>query len=172
TNLPILDRKLDTASAIAGWTRIFSSTAVNEFRVGYNLDRDSRQSTFINADVARQLGLELPPSMPADRRGFPRFTFATSTFRPTNIVDAGRGVDRTTTQNSLSLADNFSWIMGGHSLKAGALWNRNIARDGFGTGVNYGGQYQFTGLFSGNAYSDFLLGLPRQTQDQVANRGP
>jgi hypothetical protein len=47
-----------------------------------------------------------------------------------------------------------------------------MARDGFGTGVNYGGQYQFTGLFSGNAYSDFLLGLPRQTQDQVANRGP
>jgi hypothetical protein len=172
TNLPILDRKLRTASAIAGWTRIFSSTSVNEFRVGFNYDDVARQSTFINADVARQLGLELPPNMPADRRGFPNIRFTTGANRPTNIADAGRGVDRTTTQNAFSVADNFSWIAGGHSLKAGALWNRNIARDGFGTGVNFGGRYDFNAAVTGNAFTDFLLGAPRQTVDQVANRGP
>jgi carboxypeptidase family protein len=172
TNLPILDRKLNTASAIAGWTRIFSSTLVNEFRVGYNFDKVSRQSTFINAELARQFGLELPPSMPADRRGFPSIQFTSGSNRPSNIADAGRAVDRTTIQNSLSVADNVSWIMGGHSFKAGALFNRNIARDGFGTGVNFGGRYQFNAAVTGNAFSDFLLGMPRQSQDQVANRGP
>ena len=172
TNLPILDRKLNTASAIAGWTRIFSSTVVNEFRVGYNFDKTSRQSTFINAELARQFGLELPPSMPADRRGFPNIQFTTSSNRPSNITDQGRAVDRTIIQNALSVADNLSWIMGGHSLKAGVLFNRNMARDGFGTGVNFGGRYTFNGVNSGNAFSDFLLGLPRQTVDQVANRGP
>ena len=172
TNLPILNRKLDTATGIAGWTKIFSSTLVNEFRVGYNFDKNSRQSTFINAEVARQLGLELPPSMPADRRGFPSIQFTSGSNRPTNIADAGRGVDRTVVQNSFSVADNVSWIMGGHSFKAGALFNRNIARDGFGTGVNFGGRYDFNAAVTGNAFTDFLLGAPRQTADQVANRGP
>jgi carboxypeptidase family protein len=172
TNLPILKSNLNTASAIAGWTRIFSSTVVNEFRAGFNYDNVSRQSTFNNATLAQQFGLELPPSMPLDRRGFPGITFSTSTNRPSNIADAGRAVDRTTTQNSFSVADNLSWIMGGHSFKAGALWDRNIARDGFGSGVNFGGRYTFTGLATGNAFSDFLIGVPRQSQDQVANRGP
>jgi Carboxypeptidase regulatory-like domain len=172
TNLPILDQKINTATGIAGWTRIFSPTVVNEFRVGYNYDNVSRQSTFTNATIAQQLGLELPPNMPLDRRGFPSIQFTTSTNRPSNIADAGRAVDRTTTQSSFSIGDNVSWIMGGHSLKAGALWNRNLARDGFGSGVNFGGRYTFTGLATGNAFSDFLLGTPRQTVDQVANRGP
>jgi hypothetical protein len=145
---------------------------VNEFRVGFNFDRDARQSNYINADVTRSLGLELPPSMPADRRGFPSIQFTAGTFRPTNIADAARGVDRTVTQNSFSVADNFSWIRGGHSFKAGLLWNRNTARDGFGTGVNFGGRYQFNAAVTGNAFTDFLLGAPRQSIDQVANRGP
>ena len=172
TNLPILDRKLNTATAVGGWTRIFSSTVVNEFRVGYNYDKVSRQSTFNNAELARQFGLETPPNMPADRLGFPNIRFTAGANRPGNIADAGRAVDRTTIQNSFSLADNVSWIMGGHSLKAGALFNRNMARDGFGTGVNFGGRYDFNAAVTGNAFGDFLLGLPRQTQDQVANRGP
>jgi hypothetical protein len=172
TNLPILNRKLDTASGIAGWTRIFSSTVLNEFRVGYNFDKTSRQSTFINRDLATQFGLEVPPSMPATRRGFPNIRFTAGANRPINIADAGRAVDRTIVQNAFSIADNVSWIMGGHSLKAGALFNRNMARDGFGTGVNFGGRYDFNAAVTGNAFSDFLLGMPRQTVDQVANRGP
>jgi hypothetical protein len=172
TNMPILNRKLDTASGIGGWTKIFSSTVVNEFRVGYNYDKTSRQSTFINADVTARLGLENPPSRPADRRGFPSFQFTAGSNRPTSINDAGRAVDRTIIQNALSLADNISWVVGGHSLRAGALFNRNMARDGFGTGVNHGGRYQFNGAQTGNAFGDFLLGLPRQSLDQVANRGP
>jgi Carboxypeptidase regulatory-like domain len=172
TNLNTLDRKLDTASAILGWTKVFSNTMVNEFRTGYNYDKTERQSTYINADVTHQLGLELPPSMPLDRKGFPSFQFTAGANRPTSINDPGRAVDRTVTQNAFSIADNLTWVMGGHSLRAGLLWNRNMARDGFGTGINFGGRYQFNGQFTGNAFSDFLLGLPRQSIDQVANRGP
>ena len=172
TNLSIQNRKLDTASAIAGWTKIFSSTLVNEFRAGYNFDKTSRQSVYNNAAVTTQLGLESPPNISPGRLGYPSFQFTTGSFRPTNIVDSGRGVDRTVIQNSLSVADNVSWIMGGHSFKAGALFNRNLARDGFGTGINFGGRYQFNGAVTGNAFTDFLIGVPRQSIDQVANRGP
>jgi hypothetical protein len=171
TNMPILDRRLDTASAIGGWTRIFSPTVVNEFRAGYNYDESRRQSTFKAADVAARLGIENAPSLGPDRLGFPSFRF-TAGARPANIADQARNVDRTLRQNAFSISDNVSWITGGHSVKAGGLWTHNTARDGFGIGVNYRGRYDFNGAQTGNAFTDFLLGLPRQTQDQQSNRGP
>ncbi len=171
TNLPILDSRLNTASVIGGWTRILAPNVVNEFRTGYNLDESRRQSTFLVAEVASQLGIENAPSLAPDRLGFPSFRFQGAA-RPTDIRDAGRNVDRTVNQNAFSISDNLTWIAGGHSLKAGGLWTRNTARDGFGIGLNFRGQYTFNGGQTGNAFSDFLLGLPRQTQDQQTNRGP
>ncbi len=71
TNLPMLNTKLNTASVIGGWTKIFAPTVVNEFRAGYNYDNSGRESTFLAADVTAQLGIENAPSLGADRRGFP-----------------------------------------------------------------------------------------------------
>jgi Carboxypeptidase regulatory-like domain len=172
TNMPILDRTLDTASVIGGWTKILKSTMVNEFRTGYNYDNSKRQSTFKAAEVAASLGIENAPSLGADRLGFPSFQFTAGTFRPLNIVDGGRNVDRTLRQDAFSISDNLTWIKGGHSLKAGGLYTRNMARDGFGFGVNFRGQYRFRGGFTGNSFTDFLLGLPTDVRDQVTNRGP
>jgi hypothetical protein len=172
TNLPILDTQLDTASVIGGWTKILSPTIVNELRAGYNYDNSNRQSTFFAADVASQLGLENAPSLGPDRRGFPQFSFTAGTNRPTNITDAARNVDRTTRQNAFSLSDSFTAIFGAHTLKSGGLWTHNTARDGFGLGVNFRGRYRFRGAFTGNAFTDFLLGMPADVGDQVTNRGP
>jgi Carboxypeptidase regulatory-like domain len=174
TNLPILNTKLNTASVIGGWTKIFAATRVNELRAGYNYDNSRRESTFTAADVASQLGIENAPSLGADRRGFPSFQFTTGapTLRPTNIADAARNVDRTLRQNAFSVSDSFTAIMGGHTLKSGGLWTRNTARDGFGFGVNFRGQYRFRGTFTGNPFTDFLMGMPFDVRDQVTNRGP
>ena len=119
---------------------------VNEFRAGYNYDNSRRESTFRAADVASQLGIENAPSLgrrPA--RVSRRSSSRPAPNRPTNIADAARNVDRTLRQNAFSLSDNLTWIKGGHSLKAGGLWTRNMARDGFGFGVNFRGQYRFRG---------------------------
>ena len=89
TNLPVLNTTLNTASVIGGWTKIIAPTVVNEFRAGYNYDNSGRESTFLAADVAAQLGIENAPSLGADRRGFPSFQFTAGTNRPTNIADAG-----------------------------------------------------------------------------------
>jgi hypothetical protein len=173
TNMPILDAQLNTSSAIGGWTKILAANMVNELRGGYNHEESRRQSTFTASDVAAQLGLENPPTLAADRFGFPSFRFqGSSSSRPVDIRDQGRNVDRTLRQNAFSISDNLSWILGGHSLKTGGLWTHNIARDGFGIGLNFRGQYTFNGARTGNAFSDFLLGLPRQSQDQQTNRGP
>jgi len=172
TNLPILNTRLNTASVIGGWTKILSATIVNELRAGYNYDNSRRESTFQAADVAGRLGIEKAPSLGADRRGFPSFQFTAGTNRPLNIADLGRNVDRTVRQNAFSLSDNVTSIIGAHTLKNGGLWTRNLARDGFGFGVNFRGQYRFRGTFTGNAFTDFLLGMPSDVRDQVTNRGP
>jgi hypothetical protein len=170
TNLPILDWKLDTGALIGGWTKIFSSTVVNEFRVGYNYDKSTRQSTFSTPAITSQLGLENGDAY-ANALGFPTMSFAGAN-RPINIADAGRNVARTLRQNAFSISNNTSWIMGGHSLKAGALWNHNSATDGFGSGINNRGSYQFSGAATGNAFSDFLLGTTRRVQESTSGRGP
>jgi Carboxypeptidase regulatory-like domain/TonB dependent receptor len=170
TNFPIENTNLDTASAIGGWTKVLSPRIVNEFRVGYNYDNSRRESTFRAGDVSAQLGVETTPGL-ADLRGFPSFRFS-GTNRPTDIRDQGRNVDRTLRQNAFSISDNFTWITGAHSLKTGGLWTRNTARDGFGIGLNHRGLYEFNGAQSGNAFTDFLLGLPRRVTEQVSNRGP
>jgi hypothetical protein len=172
TNLPILNTTLNTASAIGGWTRIISPTVVNEFRAGYNYDNSARQSTFLAADVSAQLGIENAPSLGADRRGFPSIQFTTGANRPNSIADAGRNVDRTLRQNAFSVSDNVTWVKGAHTMKGGGLWAYNTARDAFGFGVNFRGQYRFRGTFTGNAFTDFLLGMPADARDQVTNRGP
>ena len=162
TNLPTLDTQLNTASAIGGWTKILGATMVNEFRAGYNYDNSKRQSTFKAADVASQLGLENAPSLGPDRLGFPSFQFTGATGRPvpTSIADAQRNVDRTLRQNAFSLSDNLTWVKSAHSLKAGGLWTRNMANDGFGFGVNFRGRYRFRGAgVTGNPFTDFLLGM-------------
>lgn len=173
TNLGIRNTNLDTASVIAGWTKIFSSTVVNEFRAGYNYDKSSRQSNYNVQQLNAQFGLETAPSVDAARVGFPRFEFSggSSSARPTNINDGGVNADRTIKQNSFSVSDNLSWIMGGHSLKAGGLYTRNSAIDGRGKGVNFRGRYRFNGAVTGNAFSDFLLGRTRDVTDQVTTRG-
>ena len=173
TNMPILDTELNTASGIGGWTKIFSSTMVNEFRAGYNYDNSKRQSTFHAAEVASALGLENAPSK-ANALGFPSFNFAggANTTRPVNIADQARNVNRTLRQNAFSISDNVSWIKGAHSLKAGGLYTRNMAQDGFGIGVNNRGLYRFNGAQTGFAFTDFMLGLTRDAGDQVTARGP
>jgi len=173
TNIGIRNTSLKTYSVIGGWTRIFSSRVVNEFRVGYNYDDSRRESRYNAHEVNAQLGLENAPSVGPDRPGYPSFQFTggSTSSRPTDIRDGGVNADRTIRQNAFSISDNLTWIMGGHSFKAGGLWNRNSAIDGRGKGVNSRGLYRFNGAQSGSAFADFLLGLTRDVTDNITNRG-
>ena len=171
TNLPYLNDKLTTYSVIGGWTRVFSSTVVNEFRMGYNNDTSDRKSNYVAQELAAQLGYEASPSLVEGALGFPAINFVGGTNRPSSLPDAGRNVSRTQYQNSFSISDNLSWVKGEHSLKGGFLWNRNSATDGFGRGLNNRGAYRFDASKTGNAFTDFLLGLPARVDDQVSTRG-
>jgi hypothetical protein len=172
--LGIRDTKLTTYSVIGGWTKILSPTLVNEFRIGYNFDEQKRQSQYNVHQVNTQLGLENAPSVDASRVGFPSFNFSggSAASRPTNITDGSFNADRTIKQNSFSIANNVSWVVGSHSLRLGGLWTRNSAIDGRGRGLNHRGQYRFNNVQTGNALGDFLLGYTRDVSDRVGTRGP
>jgi hypothetical protein len=173
TNMGIQDRTLDTATVVGGWTKIFSNTVVNEFRIGYNYDNSVRQSQYNVHEVNAQLGLENAPSVDASRVGYPSFSFSggSAASRPVGIADGGFNADRTINQSSFSISDNLSWVAGSHSLRGGVLWTRNTAIDGRGRGTNHRGSYRFNGARTGNALADLLLGYTRDVSDRVSTRG-
>jgi hypothetical protein len=173
TNLGIRNTQLNTATGVVGWTKILSPAMVNEFRIGYNYDKSNQQSHYTVADVNAAIGLETAPSLKPGQVGFPSIVFqgGSSSTRPSTVADRGRYADRTIKQNSFTISNNLSWVLGGHSLKVGGLFTRNAAVDGFGKGVNYHGQYTFNNPRTGNALADMLLGYDRYAQDYISTRG-
>jgi hypothetical protein len=170
TNLGFLDRRAKTLTLAAGWTRIWSGSLVNEFRGGYSRDTRNRRSRFIAGNVGSQLGLEVPP-LAAQAPGFPSFLFSGSN-RPSDIRDQRQNTFRDLDQSSFSLSSSATWVRGTHSVKFGGIYTRNYAKDGYSTGANESkGAYAFSGFASGNAFADFLLGLPNEVREQRNTRG-
>jgi outer membrane receptor protein involved in Fe transport len=62
--------------------------------------------------------------------------------------------------NAVSFSDDFSWIVGRHSLKFGGEIRRDQINVVYINRPN--GDFTFTGQYSGNAAADFLLGFPIQ----------
>ena len=65
-----------------------------------------------------------------------------------------------------AFVDNISWVRGNHTFKGGVEFRRNMgAQYPLGPNATLGG-WGFSGVYSGFAWSDFLLGVP-----QTASRG-
>jgi len=169
-NVGLLRRDSNAITWANGWTRVWSRSVVNELRTGYSLDDRHRRSTYIAGDVGRQLGIEIP-SLAQQAPGFPQFLFSGAN-RPSDIRDQRQNTFRDLRQASFSVSNNLTWLAGTHSLKTGGIYTRNYAKDGYSTGANESkGRYNFTGFATGNAFADFLLGLPNQVREQRNTRG-
>ncbi|PYR60744.1 MAG: hypothetical protein DMF91_11560, partial [Acidobacteria bacterium] len=169
-NLGRVNRQSKAITWANGWTRVWSSAVVNEFRTGYSLDDRHRRSTFVAGDVARQVGIEIP-SLAQQAPGFPQFLFSGSN-RPSDIRDTQQNSFRDLRQASFSISNNLTWLARAHSLKMGGIYTRNYAKDGYSTGANESkGRYNFSGFATGNAFADFLLGLPNTVREQRNTRG-
>ncbi|MFN2412542.1 MAG: hypothetical protein ABR535_05740 [Pyrinomonadaceae bacterium] len=69
---------------------------------------------------------------------------------------------------SYTFRDNLTWVKGRHNFKFGAFISREAKNENAGNPTN--GSYSFNGTRSGNAFADFLLGLPN-AYSEAQNEG-
>jgi hypothetical protein len=137
-------------------SHIFGSTLTNEARFGFVRDNFAERSVNAGRNTAAEVGINGVPAgvgLPnLSIAGFPEFGDAT--FLPDEWTD-----------NEYIVSDTLSRTAGKHYLRAGGDFQRSQHFNLFAAFA--AGQAAFLGSFTGNAFADFLLGLPAGTQRQV-----
>jgi hypothetical protein len=163
-----VDGKGQTHNINLGDTKTFSSAAVNEFRIGYfRLDTLFNQPLGGTGTTLADLGFAsgaggapgIVPLVPA-LEGVPEVDFNDFVIgvpsRPNGLIE-----------NIYQVVDNYSKIVGTHSLKFGGQFHvdqleedliDNVSNGNFFFGSNFNGQASETG----SDFADFLLGAPSQ----------
>lgn len=135
-------------------THIFSPNVINEFRAGYTrLRMLTSNPLFTNTDfsILKEFGM----------KGFPEDSFSTGL--PGIGITGYRGVSSSgplfQVDETAQVANNLSVIHANHAFKAGLdVRKGRTAR----IAANWPrGSLSFTGEMTGNAFADYMLGLPR-----------
>jgi len=127
---------------------------VNEARLGLVILVSGSSANFDGQSILQQLRIQgLPNFGKVDSLPF----FSVSGYSNNNI-----NLLNPVNDGHVQLADNLSWVHGRHSMKFGVEeidWfvNRYMPNT---SGNPVFGSFSFSGKFTGNAYADFLLGLP------------
>ena len=150
-------------SAVFSWNHIFSPAVVNEFRFGGTYSRNHYQANVIGSSLLAQFGIAGVPTTGVATEPYFNITGVT----PWN-PGPGDALFQDNPETTLEWIDNLSWTHGRHLLKFGfdALRDRfngnNIAPPVYG-------EYDFTGVYTGAGYADFLLGIPQTTSLSLPN---
>ena len=142
---------------------------INEFRFGFSVFDGNNRFPIQGTDAVATLGIQgLYLNNSAGKGGFPIFDFSDGT--GFSFIGARR--DRDFQSKTWQFTDNLSWIHGRHTLKFGGDWRKIAYQDRIPVG-DFGvyGSFGFNqNAFSGNAFADFLLGVP--TWDNYGIVGP
>lgn len=148
----------DNVRRVNFWTlgdvHSISPSMVNEFRAGLVILVSASSADFTGQSVMQQLGIAGLPN----RGGTTSLPF----FNISGISNNNINLLSPVNDGHAQFADNLSWVRGRHTMKFGVeelSWfvNRYMPNN---SGNPVFGSYAFTGKFTGNAYADFLLGLP------------
>jgi hypothetical protein len=124
----------------------------NEFRAGVVILVSQSDADIKGQNLLDQIGIQGLPSR-TGIKGVPNISvtgLSTVTQTLLNPVEDSHG----------EFADNFTWIVGRHSMKFGAGMVQWWVDRYLTTDPALFGNFSFTNKFSGNPYGDFLLGLP------------
>jgi len=165
-------RLRDHRQLVIGDTYVFSPALINTFTFGRSTDfiedgTDQGGRSPINApEVISQIGLQGVNPSGYKSAGFPSFTFS-GTGDVQDLSTTTGGLKNN--DSILTFENDLTWSKGRHVWKFGGQYHayRNFS----GVVPNYG-SFSFNGQFTGNAYADFLLGLPRSSSrvDPLVNR--
>ena len=133
---------------------------VNEIRGGWSntVEKDTYTRAMEGPGLVAASGLVGLPGPPLTG-GFPHLEFADGSFISTGGVKPFDILSRV-----VQGSETLTWLSGKHTVKGGIDIQYVEYRDqiSFFDGEELG-RYVFDGSFSGNAFADFLLGLPRTT---------
>jgi hypothetical protein len=137
-----------------GDVKTFRPDLVNEFRAGVVILVSASGARFTGQNLLQQIGIQgLPDRGPINN--LPIFSISGLSGNTLNLLNP-------VNDGHTQFADNLSWVRGRHSMKFGIeeidwfvnRWMPNTS------GSPVFGSFAFTNKFTGNAYADFLLGLP------------
>ena len=170
---PLLPSDMDRESdhnLIFSHNYAITNSLVNETRFGLSLFRIGVNFPIEGASAVQQLGLVgLDLSDHPTQGAFPTFNFNDGT----GLSPIGRDKAGVTKSQTIQFTDNLGWVRGKHSMKFGVDVRRVAYADieSFGGSDDFGAfTFLSAGGFTGNAFADFLLGLPSKTY--VAQSGP
>ena len=133
-------------------THIFSNLLVNELRMGFNRLKEPREPLTMNKhDIGTEIGL---PGTPRDPNawGMPSFSITGfSRFGDTAWIPR--------VGSTYQVADIVSYNLGSHAMRFGFEGRKLHFAATNGTNA----RLSIDGRWTGNAFADFLLGLPSQT---------
>lgn len=130
-----------------------SPTVINE--VAFDYAYNKIQSTFTGTGLRSNTpGFTSPELFAGNLQGA----------LPSITISGLQGLSFQSPQNienpSYTLRDNLTWVRGNHTLKFGAFFAKEEKNENAGNALN--GSFSFDGTRSGDAFADFLLGLPAQ----------
>ena len=156
-----VSEQLRAQQAAIGYTRA-GRTWVNEARFAFTRLRvfNVPESAF-GTNVIRDLGIEGGPDDP--------FTYGLPYFAVTNVelITDSPTLPQVQRDNMWHFSDGVSHTRGRHALQFGFQWidfQLNYLRS-----QHPRGQYVYSGVFSGDAFADFLLGFPQTTRRFIGN---
>ena len=143
---------------------LFTSSLVNEFRVGYLYNNSTQTGVGTQgASTANSIGLAMFPVTP---RGFPSISmnYSGATNGTAEFSTFGGGSPEFNDLQTQHLADNMSWTHGRHSVKWGVDARKSLFEvllDGLGASI-FGNTFSSSSdtTNSGLPLADFLMGYP------------
>lgn len=138
---------------VLGLTSTLTPSLLNEARFSYGRTVNRQQGQNTGKPIAADLGIPFAPRDPINA-GFVESIGLSNTL----ISGIGEQQPWFLTVNSFQWYDAITWTKGSHSLKTGADIRRVRSDAYLGTRQNNG--YTFSGAFTGDGFSDFLLGIP------------
>jgi hypothetical protein len=156
--LPDDSDSVHNRSLLVSHTWVLTPRLLNEFRFGFTNVTTSVGFPIEGADALSQLDLTgVNISQHPTTHAFPTFNFSAGT----GFTPIGRDKTGVTQSKTTQFTDNLSWTRGKHTFKTGidARRVRYADIETFLPSDDFG-QFTFQPTFTGNAFGDFLAGLP------------
>lgn len=162
---PLLPNDVDAEhdrSFLVSHNYVVTPALMNEFRFGFTHTLLTPNFPIMGASAIAQLGLQnVDVANHPTNGGFPSINFSDGT----GFTPIGRDIVGPTLSSTNQIADNLNYTKGNHTFRAGVdlRWVRDAVPQ-YETPSDDYGLFTFNqNVFTGDAFGDFLLGLPNTT---------